>query len=69
MRPRTLPALAAFVVSLFAGAPALAGPCENLVLNLGGLVGATVTGAVSVPGPAYTRPTAPPTPACRRSAR
>jgi len=56
MRPRTLPALAAFVVSLFAGAPALAGPCENLVLNLGGLVGATVTGAVTVPGPAYTAP-------------
>ncbi len=54
MRLRSLPASAAVLVSLFAGAPALAGPCENLVLNLGGPLGTTVVGAVSVPGPAFT---------------
>jgi feruloyl esterase len=56
MRLRSLrsAALAAFSTCLFSCAPALAGPCENLVLNLGGVVGTTVTGAVTVPGPAFT---------------
>ena len=36
--------------------PALAGTCENLVVQLGALPGTTVTQAVAIPGPLFTAP-------------
>jgi feruloyl esterase len=53
--PRWLAATAFLLV--VAASPAAAGPCENLVVGAGGLLsGASVTVAVTVPGPAFTAP-------------
>lgn len=56
MRTRTLAAAAGLLASLAAAAPALAGPCENLVVDAGGVVGRTITGALTVTGPTYLGP-------------
>lgn len=51
-----LAAAAVFFSSLCVTMPAVAGPCENLVVNPGGVLGGKVTGALSVSGPLFVAP-------------
>ena len=51
MRARKIWAAAALLSALIAAAPAVAGPCENLVVDPAGLIGTTITGALTVSGP------------------
>ena len=51
MRARRVWAAAALLSALIAAAPAVAGPCENLVVDPAGLIGTTITGALTVSGP------------------
>jgi len=52
---QAMPALALSALLWMAAAPAAAGTCENLVVNLG-LSGITVSAATTVPGPSFTAP-------------
>jgi feruloyl esterase len=58
MRAQTLAAAAGLLCGLIVATPALAGPCENLIVDPAGLIGTTITGAVTVGGPTLTLDTA-----------